>query len=193
MTTNDKYILIGQTPVPCYDLLEWARWFETFDRRVLFTRVLGICNVSTIFLGLDHNCQRMTLLPGVAEEIDELARMAGMEAHMVTRPLLFETMAFWRGGGGYEQDRCSTWPEAEAMHRRMVAEVSRPKAVLSYLRRMIAETTRKAREDWRERWRELRGIKERDRDPHWNEALELFARMEKRKAEKDDRDWIDYE
>lgn len=42
---NDKYILIGQTPVPEPDLLTWALAFEKMDRRVMLTRVLGICEV----------------------------------------------------------------------------------------------------------------------------------------------------
>lgn len=51
---NGQYILIGQTPVACPDLLEWARWFEDADRRVFETHV-GPYWVSTVFLGLDHS------------------------------------------------------------------------------------------------------------------------------------------
>lgn len=32
----------------------WGKWFQTFDRRVAFDRV-GPAEVSTVFLGLDHN------------------------------------------------------------------------------------------------------------------------------------------
>jgi hypothetical protein len=35
-------------PVSEPDLLTWARWFETADRRV------AVYSVSTVFLGLDH-------------------------------------------------------------------------------------------------------------------------------------------
>jgi hypothetical protein len=94
-----NYILVGQTPVPEPDLETWARWFETADRRVAFTR-LPRCDVSTVFLGLDH-------------------------AFYGGPPLLFETMVFWDGEGGREQERCSTWMEAEEMHRRMVEQVTR--------------------------------------------------------------------
>lgn len=38
---NDKYILIGQTPVLEPDLLTWAEWFETADRIVAKTEVGG--------------------------------------------------------------------------------------------------------------------------------------------------------
>jgi hypothetical protein len=50
---NGRYILIGQTPVPCEDLFEWGRWMQNADRVVLSTTV-GEWRVSTVFLGLDH-------------------------------------------------------------------------------------------------------------------------------------------
>lgn len=116
----DHYILVGQTPVPVAadartpegfaGLLEWARWFETADRHVMRTRILDdLCEVSTVFLGLDH---------GFGEG----------------RPLLFETMAFW-WPARYDshQQRCSTWLEAEAQHQRIVAHVSQPHVILAFL------------------------------------------------------------
>lgn len=39
--------------VPCADMSEWSRWYETADRRVAGTDVGGFF-VSTVFLGLDH-------------------------------------------------------------------------------------------------------------------------------------------
>lgn len=48
------YVLIDQTPVEETDLLKWAKWLETADRRVALTELPG-CTVSTVFLGLDHN------------------------------------------------------------------------------------------------------------------------------------------
>ncbi len=69
-----QYVLIGQTPVPCNDLYEWAQWMETADR-VVFQTVVGEYEVSTVFLGLDHN----------------YARFLGSEDG---EPLLFETMIF---------------------------------------------------------------------------------------------------
>ena len=41
-------------PVECDDLIEWARWFETADRRVALTHVTPWIEVSTVFLGIDH-------------------------------------------------------------------------------------------------------------------------------------------
>jgi hypothetical protein len=144
---SDKYILVGQTPVPIEGdartpegvvwLLEWGRWYEESGRdrsRIVKQEVvLGICWVSTVFLGLDHN-----FMPGGP-------------------PVLFESMAFWAHEGGEEMDRCSTWLQAETMHRRMVAEVARPGAVLSYVWRTLRESVKEARKDWVKSWRELRG------------------------------------
>lgn len=90
----DKYILEGKTPVPC-DLMTWARALENqAANRVADTEKDGI-RVSTVFLGLDHSFGGPV-------------------------PLLFETMIF---GGEHDeyQERCSTWDEAEAMHKRACA------------------------------------------------------------------------
>jgi hypothetical protein len=131
---SDWYELIGQTPVRIQgDILEAAMKFETMDRRVAETAVLGMCNVSTIFLGLDH-------------------------AFGGGPPLLFESMTFWHGEGGYEQERCSTWLQAQTQHARMCAEVARPAAVLAYIGRCFSDTWDHAKSDLRDRWRELRGI-----------------------------------
>lgn len=136
---SDYYILVGQTPVPC-GLMEWAMWSEeTRDgRRVAFTRVLDMVDVSTIFLGLDHR----------------FARFSGI----ATPPILFESMAFWPGRNGHEQESCSTWMEAEAMHAQMVADVAKPRAVWEYACRQFHEAISMARRDAMALWRELRGI-----------------------------------
>ena len=86
-----NYILEGKSPKPVDDILEWAEWFETANRRVARTKMwLGV-EVSTVFLGLDHSFDRGA-------------------------PILFETMIF--GGKQDEyQDRYHTWEEAEIGHR----------------------------------------------------------------------------
>ena len=48
-----KYILKGKEPEPVHDVLAWGRWFETADRRVALDRI-GETDISTVFLGLDH-------------------------------------------------------------------------------------------------------------------------------------------
>ena len=85
-----KYILEGREPKAVDDVIEWARWFEKADLHVAKTKILSDVEVSTVFLGLDHN-------------------FSGGE------PILFETMIF---GGKYDQyqERYATWAEAEAGH-----------------------------------------------------------------------------
>jgi len=111
-----QYILEGKKPVPCYDTMQWAMWLETHrdERRVAFTP-LGDCFVSTVFLGLDHGF-------GWGPPLQ--------------KPILFETMAFGPEAQGkyrgkpytYRPEICSmnrysTWDEAEAGHREILAEV----------------------------------------------------------------------
>src|SRR5687767_3446555 len=82
---------------PLDDWMEGARLLGIEDRKVARTTVYDGCEVSTVFLGLDH---RMT---GVREG----------------KPIVFETMVF---GGPFDGDgeRYSTWAEAEAGHARFV-------------------------------------------------------------------------
>lgn len=103
------YILIGQSAVPVAGsdaapgsaawwraMAEWGWWFEQADRRVALTRVDSHCDVSTVFLGLDHNW------------------------NPAAQPLLFETMVF-EDGRDEGCWRCSSWLEAEELHARTVA------------------------------------------------------------------------
>ena len=154
---SDYYELIGQTAVPVGDVLEWARKFEDMDRRVAYMRVLGMCRVSTVFLGLDHGFGR-------------------------SRPILFETMAFWHGEGGYEQERCSTWLEAQEQHARMCADVARPGSVLAYVGRRLSDWWFQAKRDLSRRWREMRGIELTDHEK------QLDA-MESRIFDRNQEDW----
>ena len=153
----DYYELIGQTPVPVADVLEWASRFEEMDRRVAQTRLFGICYVSTVFLGLDHGCG-------------------------YGRPILFETMAFWSGEGGYEQERCSTWLEAQEQHARMCTEVARPGSVLLYVGRCLSDWWYQAKRDLSRRWREMRGVELTD----YEKRLDA---MESRIFDRNQEDW----
>jgi len=78
-------------------LLSWAEevWGEGDGRRVAFTEVAPGVEVSTVFLGIDHN-------------------HTGKGP-----PVLFETMTFDDYGGG-DQWRYSTWAEAVAGHNAAV-------------------------------------------------------------------------
>ncbi len=108
MKTTDKYILKGKKVVPEYDLMKWARWFETAGKTRIVRqtqiikglkfgkKALGIpIKISTVFLGLDHS-------------------FAFGRNHI---PILFETMIF---GGKHDQyqERYATWEEAEKGHKK---------------------------------------------------------------------------
>jgi len=50
-----NYILDDDgNPVPCSDLLTWAKWFEDDPARMVAKTKVGDQEVSTVFLGLDH-------------------------------------------------------------------------------------------------------------------------------------------
>lgn len=96
------YILDAQgQPQPVADVLEWGRWFDKADRAVARTH-LQHCLVSTVFLGLDHGFGFLDGRP----------------------PVLWETMAFWKGDGGNEVtgvfDRYSTLTAAKKGHENAV-------------------------------------------------------------------------
>jgi len=93
--TMGLYRLDGHTPVRCDDIRDWAATMER-DRTVR-RDVVGDVQVSTVFLGIDHNWWEGP-------------------------PLLFETMVFG-GPLDEETERYSTWDEAEAGHAAMLARV----------------------------------------------------------------------
>lgn len=88
------YVLEGHTPV-AVDTMTWALWFNKAGRYVAHDEPSPGVEVSTVFLGLDHNH---------AEE---------------GPPILFETMIF---GGEHNESqwRYATWDEAEAGHKAVV-------------------------------------------------------------------------
>lgn len=95
------YKLEGHKAVECEDPMEWAKWFETAERKVELTE-RGDVSVSTVFLGLDHGFSF---------------------SHAETGPpIVFETLVF---GGEHDGDmtRCSTWDEAVKGHRIMAKKV----------------------------------------------------------------------
>lgn len=99
------YILDGRTPVEEPDVAKWNEWFTTANRTVRKDKAtvtlggdpIGLVEVSTVFLGLDH-------------------------AYGFGPPILFESMIF---GGPLDGDcdRCSTWDAAEQMHEKMMERV----------------------------------------------------------------------
>jgi hypothetical protein len=86
-------------PVPCDDVLEWAKWFgQNTARRIVAQDHAGVVGVSTVFLGLDHS---WTDGP----------------------PLLYETMVFGGPLTG-EQQRYSTREQALRGHQEMFERVT---------------------------------------------------------------------
>jgi len=104
-----QYILKDRVPVVANNLTEYALWNSIDANRRVGDDTVSIkrksdgkredVRVSTMFLGMDHG--------GYMDDV----------------PILFETMVF---GGPNDQymDRCSTWEEAEDMHKRVLAMVS---------------------------------------------------------------------
>ncbi len=89
------YILEGRIPVRAPSMLEGAEWLsDNLDARIVARTTVGESEVSTVFLGIDHNWEDGP-------------------------PLLFETLVFDGPMAGV-MERCSTWVEAEDMHHRMV-------------------------------------------------------------------------
>jgi hypothetical protein len=41
--------------MPCRDIRKWAQWYETFENRVIKKDDIHGVEISTVFLGLDHN------------------------------------------------------------------------------------------------------------------------------------------
>lgn len=58
-----KYILDERgDPVPCPDVVKWAKWFSTTDHRQVLLDKLPTAQVSTIFLGLDYSLTKPPVL-----------------------------------------------------------------------------------------------------------------------------------
>lgn len=101
---SHNYVLDdNKNPVPEPDLLTWAKRFqedtETGKRIVAQTKISNEVEVSTVFLGSDHQFGDGP-------------------------PLLFETLVF---GGECDGDmwRYSTWKEAEISHKEVVERLSK--------------------------------------------------------------------
>lgn len=87
-----NYILEGKKPVKMDDVIEWGKWFETADRTVRKTKIDKDTEVSTVFLGVDHDFLQ------------------------TGDPVLFETMVFVKGEGNLGA-RYTTWDAAEKGHK----------------------------------------------------------------------------
>ena len=93
------YILDGKNPIPCDDILKWAKFMEEPSKSIVKKTAIGEVQVSTVFLGTNS-----ALLP------DHPA-------------VLFETMVL---GGKYDLQcwKYGTWEEAEEGHKEMVDHIT---------------------------------------------------------------------
>jgi hypothetical protein len=91
------YILNGHDVEAVDDVLVWGKMYENFEARKVAITEIGDVRVSTVFLGMNHNWGDGP-------------------------PLLFETMVFG-GKLDQEQERYSTWDEAERGHAATVERV----------------------------------------------------------------------
>jgi len=99
--TDKKYILGKNHELIETDLMTWGKFFEDGKNRQVAFDIIGEAQISTVFLGLDHNF-------GEGE------------------PLLFETMIFG-GKRDQEQWRWHTWKEAKEGHQKIVEEFKNSK------------------------------------------------------------------
>lgn len=106
------------------EIEKWAALFEGQDRIVEKSSMwFGQLQISTVWLGLDHS---------FGEE---------------KKPLIFETMAFWRGNGDVDVARYATRKEAVAGHNKMVLKLRNPITLWRLLRQ------RRERKHWTQTWR----------------------------------------
>ena len=91
-----NYILNSDHSIsPCADPIEFAKWYENIENRIIARGKVDNDEASTVFLGIDHNFE------------------------MKGAPLLFETMIFPVSENDY-QTRCSTYEEALEMHNEAI-------------------------------------------------------------------------
>jgi hypothetical protein len=109
---NDTFSWLGRyvldkdgQPVPAPDLLEWGEWLGTSleQRRVAFDD-LGSCQVSTVFLALDHSYVPMT---------DPLRY----------KPILWETAVFNKDDRVVRMQRYHSREDALTGHAEIVADL----------------------------------------------------------------------
>lgn len=89
---KSNYILKDKKPIRASSVLEWGKFMGDREAsRVARTDITKDINVSTVFLGIDHNFTRNG------------------------PPILFETMIFGGKLNQYQERYC-TWKEAEKGH-----------------------------------------------------------------------------
>lgn len=95
----DMHWILEDRVVTSATLYEWAEWLEKNRKeRVVAMDSLPTHEVSTVFLGVDHNC------------------LGG-------DPEIFETMVFDMDGDAIDTYRCTTWEQAEEQHAMALSKI----------------------------------------------------------------------
>ena len=91
------YILENQVPVPTDNLLQWGRWMEDPDNKLVALTEIDDLRVATVFLGVNNQFNE-------------------------GQPFLFESLVFKGEQLDWEYDgaRYRTWEEAKAGHDAIV-------------------------------------------------------------------------
>ena len=98
--------------LPAKSLVEWSQFMADTDRRVAESTI-GPWEVSTIFLGMDHNFDKKSSTPLLFET--KVSR---------NRPIEEGELYIIDASGREDiQEHCSTWSQAEAQHQLIVAKV----------------------------------------------------------------------
>ncbi len=117
------YILDENGEVIAVDLLTWAQWFENNNNRTLAYTELDSCNISTVFLGINHN---WTMPPNGKRTIDDGWEVSqeNKDPHVPDwTPVLFETMIF---GGPYNEHQWRYRTKRAAVeHHAQIVEILR--------------------------------------------------------------------
>jgi hypothetical protein len=114
-----NFILDENGEVKAVELWEWAEWFENNQNRTIAFTKLDDCDISTVFLGLNHN---WVSPPKQKHRVIDEDWEVSQESHPDVpdwTPILFETMIF---GGPYNESqwRYRTKKAAEAHHAKLV-------------------------------------------------------------------------
>lgn len=97
-STQVHFILDANgAPRECKNIQEWSQWFETADR-IVGQNTFGKIRISTVFIGIDHNC------------------------HPTGPPILWETAIFMDDDSNVVERYC-TEASAKAGHERIAAEL----------------------------------------------------------------------
>lgn len=91
----NHYILDKKKNIKECDLLEWARWFENPNNRIVKQTTIKKSKISTVFLGLDHSFSNKG------------------------KPILWETMIFGGKDDGY-QERYTSEKDALKGHQKAI-------------------------------------------------------------------------